>query len=113
MPVLEGPNPTATQDSAVGHETAASPVTDAGTGLEAHVCPPSLVVRMSLVLSPRASMPPPTTTQLSAVGQAIALREVVPEGGTTEVQVPPPSVLAEITPAGVPSPGVASPARRH
>jgi hypothetical protein len=45
--VLEGPNPTATQESGVGHETAESPVTSAGTVLEIHDCPPVLVVRMA------------------------------------------------------------------
>jgi hypothetical protein len=44
--VVEGPNPTATHERAVGHETAESPVTAVGTGLEIQDCPPSLVVRM-------------------------------------------------------------------
>jgi hypothetical protein len=78
---LEGPNPTATHERAVGHETAESPVTAVGTGLEIQDCPPSLVVRMPSELSPRAPIPPPTTTQLTAVGHEIALRKVVPDGG--------------------------------
>jgi hypothetical protein len=45
--VLEGPNPTARQESGVGHETAESPVTAAGTVLETQDCPPVLVVRMA------------------------------------------------------------------
>jgi hypothetical protein len=42
-----GPNPTATHETVVEQETASSPVTAAGTGLEIQICPPSLVERMS------------------------------------------------------------------
>jgi hypothetical protein len=111
--VLEGPNPTATQESGVGHETAESPVTAAGTVLVTQDCPLLLVVRMAWELPPRGPMPPPTTTQLAAVVHEIALRSVVPAGGATAVHDCPASRLIMVTPDGDPSGGEASPTSRQ
>jgi hypothetical protein len=104
-----GPNPVATHEVAVGHETPSKPAAAVGTGRETQVSPSSVVVRIKRLRPPLAEYPPPTTTQWLVLTHETAFRICVPCGSTSYVQVLPPSVLAMISPEGAPSPGVASP----